>query len=144
MTEFGDPRLPARFWAKVQVAESGCWEWTGACNSKGYGCTRIGGRTGKTVSTHRLVLDDIPDGMHVDHLCQVKVCCNPAHLEIVTARVNAQRASAKVICIRGHRIAGDNLRISKRGRRQCIQCCRDDNKAYRARRREPVELAAAA
>jgi hypothetical protein len=34
----------------------------------------------------------IPTGLHLDHLCGVKRCVNPAHLEPVTPAVNARRA----------------------------------------------------
>lgn len=34
--EFGDPRLPARFWTKVQPKANGCWHWTGEISAYGY------------------------------------------------------------------------------------------------------------
>lgn len=46
--------------------------------------------------THRAAYEihvgPIPEGLTLDHLCCVKACCNPAHLEPVTALENYRRA----------------------------------------------------
>lgn len=39
----------------------------------------------------------IPLGMEVDHLCTVKRCCHPDHLEVVTCGENKRRAHARRI-----------------------------------------------
>jgi hypothetical protein len=135
MITFGDLRLPGRFWAKVQILDSECWQWTGALNSKGYGSVGAGGRNNQ-VSTHRYVLlatTEIPDGMQVDHLCRNKACCNPSHLEIVTQAVNMQRAMRRVHCANGHLMSGDNIRMTTRGRRVCVTCARRWNRESAAR-----------
>src|SRR5690606_13797613 len=79
--------LTDRFWKKVTKTEADCWEWTGALNSRGYGCVGI---DSKRYLTHRVAYEalvgPIPEGLTIDHLCRNKVCCNPAHLEPVTAR----------------------------------------------------------
>jgi hypothetical protein len=148
--EFGDPRLPERFWAKLGIdSETECWNWTGCLNSRGYGCIGVGSaRTGKRYLTHRFVLmavTDVPPDRQVDHLCLNKRCCNPAHLEVVTQTVNQQRASRRLHCVNGHLMSGDNIRFSKRGRRQCVTCCRESNRDYRARvKARPADLAVAA
>lgn len=71
-----------------------CWIWLGATNSRGYGY-----RTGKALRpalTHRYFYEwfkgPIPDGLTIDHLCRNKRCCNPAHMEPVTAEENTSRA----------------------------------------------------
>lgn len=94
VTMLGHPDLPPRFWAKVDAgAGDGCWLWTGAVTSRGYGCFVYDGRCWLT---HRLIyttlVGTIPDGYTIDHLCRVKTCVNPAHLEPVTLRENIARA----------------------------------------------------
>ena len=93
--EFGDPRLPLTFWAKVEVAPSGCWAWRRAKNSKGYGCFAIDGRV---QLVHRIayaaLVGLIPDGLTIDHLCHERTCVRPEHLEVVTLRENVRRAHA--------------------------------------------------
>lgn len=75
---------------------SGCWLWTGPYHLKGYGHFSIGG---KCVMAHRFSYEAergaIPTGLVLDHLCEVKECVNPAHLEPVTNRVNCRRTRAR-------------------------------------------------
>lgn len=87
---FGDD--DARFRSKVDRAET-CWLWTGALNNSGYGTIKI---NGVTVGAHRhsfeLAGRVIPDGLDLDHLCSVRRCVNPDHLEPVTRAENLRRA----------------------------------------------------
>ena len=80
-----------RFWANVDRSES-CWLWTGSL-SRGYGQVMMHGRM---VRAHRyayeLLVGSIPTGLTIDHLCHVKNCVNPAHLEPVTQSENMRRA----------------------------------------------------
>lgn len=86
-----------RFLAKIQADASGCWLWTGAPNSKGYGCLVLRKRAWLA---HRLAyvlaFGSIPDDYQVDHVwaagCRHRNCVNPAHLEAVTASVNTRRS----------------------------------------------------
>lgn len=80
-----------------------CWEWMGGCtNGAGYGRSYVGSHSGGDfhhVYVHRFVYEyfhgPIPDGMHVDHLCFNRACCNPDHLEAVSPAVNMSRAWAR-------------------------------------------------
>lgn len=106
---------------------SGCWLWMGACNSKGYG------RLGASEMAHRAVLRTlgtiVPDGLEVDHLCRVRSCVNPAHLDIVTHQINLSRKPVPPTCPLGH----SNFSI-RRGKRECLECGRiRSNAAYRLR-----------
>ena len=98
--------LPARFANKIQIDGWGHWLWTGVV-VKGYGKTRheiafapwsLNGkpRGGRQMASHRVVYELlvglIPDGLLIDHRCEVKLCCNPDHLEAVTRSVNGLRA----------------------------------------------------
>lgn len=76
-----------------------CLVWTGATRPLGYGV--IGGsRDGKNWydSPHRiaymLAFGPIPEGLHIDHLCGERLCCEPSHLEAVTQAENNRRANA--------------------------------------------------
>ena len=148
--EFGDARLPERFWRKVVIdGESGCWVWTGYRNEGGYGYFNVTHSKKALVHRHayEVLTGPIPWRMQVDHVralgCTSRACCNPRHLECVTPRENLRRATlfppplaavhrAKTHCPQGHPYCGENL-IVRYGRRYCRECNRDEK---RRRRRE--------
>jgi hypothetical protein len=76
------------------VNEHGCWIWQLARNSGGYG-VKWDRQERRLVLAHRWHFErlngPISDGLQVDHLCKVRLCVNPAHLEAVTPRVNNER-----------------------------------------------------
>lgn len=86
--------LEARLWSKVdKTGPGGCWLWIGTINGAGYGTFRL---NGETIGAHRAVYEHvvgpIPAGLHIDHLCRVRNCVNPEHLEPVTPSENIRRA----------------------------------------------------
>jgi len=103
---------------------SPCWIWWGASLSNGYGKVTV---NYKTLLVHRFVYESligpIPEGLQLDHVCENKLCVNPAHLEPVTCKINMERRSAsKTHCINGHPYIEENIYIRKDGRRQCRVC----------------------
>lgn len=78
-----------------RVPETGCWLWLGELNRNGYGRLSV---RGKKQMVHRLsytlAFGGIPQGRILDHLCRVRCCCNPHHLEPVTVKENTVRGEA--------------------------------------------------
>ncbi|MFF4489471.1 HNH endonuclease signature motif containing protein [Streptomyces sp. NPDC001544] len=133
-----------RFWSKVEKTAT-CWLWTAYKNANGYGRFNSGGRHGRIVFAHRWAYEQrfgaIPEGLALDHLCRVRHCVNPEHLEPVTSRTNtmrgetiAARHATKTHCDNGHEYTPENTRISTGGRRCCRACVREFNRARRARK----------
>lgn len=93
----GEPR--ARFihghngTSSYVVDENGCWLWQGCLNVRGYGQLGKGSRAAHRVFYERHV-GPIPEGLTIDHLCRVRHCVNPAHMEPVTVAENVRRGSA--------------------------------------------------
>lgn len=96
------PTTEERFWSKVDKDGplpkwapflGPCWLWTAGLFPEDYGCFKL---DGKSRLTHRLsyewLVGPIPDGLELDHLCRVRPCCNPDHLEPVTSAENIYRA----------------------------------------------------
>ena len=137
----GRPRIPlAERMEKYTVPEpmSGCWLWTGALTYDGYGYigTRpLGaGRRITNIRAHRLAYElrfgPIPDGLVIDHLCRVRCCVNPDHMEAVTQQENLWRSplvggGAMLACAFGHEWTKESTlvaRINGRPMRFCLTC----------------------
>lgn len=117
------------FWRHVRQ-EGECWIWHGSIAATGYGKYGTVGLPAHRVA-YELMVAEIPDGLHLDHLCRVRRCVNPAHLDPVTPKVNAVRrdaalgvGSAKTQCPSGHAYTPENT-AHRNGRRHCRACDRD-------------------
>lgn len=129
--------LPGRLRAKIRLESPPadpcarpvpglCWTWTAAVNNRGYGYTSFGRSNRWLVHrwTYTQFVGPIPDGLEIDHLCRNIRCCNPAHLEPVTVKVNQERGVRRQAthCQRGHEFSGHNLIVTTDGRRECRAC----------------------
>lgn len=100
----------------IPEPNSGCWIWMRGISSTGYGAFCI---DGKTYGAHRISYElykgAIPIRKQLDHLCRVRSCVNPDHLEIVTRKENLRRGESfsglnykKTHCIHGHKFSREN------------------------------------
>lgn len=114
-----------RFWAKVNKTET-CWLWT-ASRKGSYGGFKI---EGKTVYAHRFayerIVGAIPANRELDHLCRVRNCVKPEHLELVTHAENMIRSisppafhARKTHCPKGHPYNLFNTYFDARNYRYC-------------------------
>jgi hypothetical protein len=143
-----DDRTLARFLGKVNQhgplsarrPDLGpCWLWKPAGSIGGYGQFGI---KGKMRLAHRVSHEHfngaIPPKWTVDHLCCIRNCVRPGHLEAVTLAENLRRARAwddyegpgaynrsKTHCPNGHPYSGDNLHVRANGKRDCRACARE-------------------
>lgn len=139
-----------KFWANVSPEpNSGCWIWAGTTQRNGYGHHRYGGRGGPSELAHRFSYrihkGEIPNGFDLDHLCRVRCCVNPDHLEPVTRKENINRSGLvgkwkrelgakrpwliKTHCRYGHK------KEEKYGAMFCVECARISD---RKRKRSPT------
>lgn len=131
-----------RFWSYVDksAGPTACWVWTGGLTPDGYGRLNVSRRLERA---HRLawlyLVGPVTKGMVLDHTCHNadrscaggsscvhRRCVNPAHLEMVTNRVNARRGAKGRIesCTHGHDYDEANTYYDRLGHRACRTCHR--------------------
>lgn len=126
-----------RFWAKVDKrGPDECWIWQAAVNKvTGYGTTTNDGRTmGAHRAAYLLAVGPIPEGLTLDHSCNVRTCVNPAHLSPCTTQVNTALAvERRKACRRGHSREG-NIYLDPNGTARCRPCNTLKAQEYRLRK----------
>jgi len=134
---------------------AGCVEWAApeglatrclvptwkARDGGGYARVRVAGRM---VMAHRYAYElaegPIPAGLDLDHLCRIRECVQPAHLEPVTRRENTIRGD----CFKGdqdtfgcgHARTAANKRANRKPGGQCRECKLKGDAAAKEIRRE--------
>lgn len=129
--------LKDRIKSNTTINERGCWVWQRHITPNGYGVISV---NGKSSSAHRtsytLFKGRIPEGFQIDHLCKVRSCVNPKHLEAVTAKENvrrsnsyAQQEASRTHCKYGHEFTPNNIYKASQGNgRNCRTCMRNRTK----------------
>jgi HNH endonuclease len=151
---------PASFWAKTRFEDRGyrtpCIIFTGTIAGNGYGVVTLAGGQRKA---HRVAYEAVNGPVPIcaetrkpfplDHLCRVRCCVNPDHLEPVTDGINVLRGisphasnARKTHCGKGHEFTPENTRIDTAGHRQCRACRRAYEKKRHAARRLRVRALA--
>jgi hypothetical protein len=127
----------------IPIPETGCWIWARSVSGGGYANIRI---NGKQSVAHRVAYEalrgPIPEGMTLDHLCRVRCCVNPDHMDPVTMQENILRGvsvvavnAGKTHCKNGHEFTDDNT-IRVPAGRQCRICVARRERESAARRRQ--------
>lgn len=134
---------------KIKIDDNGCWVWQAGLSSQGYGVYK---KQGAHRVIYKMYKGDIPEGLTLDHLCRVRNCVNPDHLEPVTQAENNRRGDhsncgehlaevqrKKTHCPQGHEYNENNTRYdytSTRGvrARRCKQCDIDKAKRYKEKK----------
>ena len=108
-----------------------CIVWPGRLSPEGY--ARVGPKYVHTM-IYEANVGPIPEGHEPDHLCRVRACIQPKHLEAVPKRENIRRGESpsgknarKTHCHNGHPFDDLNTRWRKDrpGTRECRRCQAD-------------------
>lgn len=113
--------LPLAFRRNIAPGRGNCWLWRRSKSPDGYGWASFKNRT---YQAHRLsyllVVGPVPEGTHLDHLCRVRHCVNPEHLEPVSPAENLRRSEFTPAgvkkCVKGHELTYSY------GQRRCMVC----------------------
>lgn len=128
----------------------GCWLYTGSLAADGYARVKDAG-SDLALLVHRVTYEEltgpIPDGLVLDHLCRVRNCVNPEHLEPVTGAENIRRGvrarlGERTHCAEGHEFTPENTAFQRRTTKSgvtmtplCRTCKNTYGRAFDRRRR---------
>lgn len=131
--------IRARFFDKtIPEPNTGCWLWLGPLNELGYGrASLMGKRRLAHRASYEMTKGPIPAGLEIDHICRVRCCVNPDHLEPVTSRENSLRAIRRLAlagllpgaatdthCMYGHELRSAGQYSAPHRGVGCMQCAR--------------------
>lgn len=128
-----------RFWMKVdRRGPDKCWLWTAkSVTREGFGLFRVSPDKLMRADhfSYELQVEPISEGLTLRHLCEQRVCVNPAHLSLMTLAEHNRLASLAGIAVSAakrreaefcnsgkHRFTPENTRIDSRGNRLCKAC----------------------
>lgn len=119
----------------VPEPNSGCYLWLGALSTDGYAQISHNGRNRNAhIIAYELAKGPVPDGLQIDHLCRIRCCVNPDHLEAVTSQINNIRGLAPMAvrernaqnysptCPYGHTDIVRSVRKDGRLQKECRTC----------------------
>jgi hypothetical protein len=137
---------------RVTLDDAGCWVVAAGGTPDGYKYLTC---NGVTDYAHRLSYEQhvgpIPSGHEVDHLCRNRACCNPEHLEAISAGENRRRAhavryghdAAADVCVNGHEWSEtERWTTGRNGKpvRYCSTCVVDGARVRRQARRLGLQI----
>lgn len=107
-----------------------CWMWNGAKDKDGYGTFCYNTKKEKVHRiSYKLWMGELDPTLTIDHLCNIRSCCNPTHLQQVTIKRNVLRSNGltainkrKTHCIHGHPFSPQNTYLYRGTHRQCKTC----------------------
>lgn len=136
--------------ARSEDADDDCRLWTGPLTNAGYGrltwvCDEGYLIRGAHRLAYHLFVAPVPADrlLSIDHLCRVRHCVNPAHLELVRQRENVMRSpiavgainARKTHCAQGHPYNEENTyTYTFKTRATTVRVCRTCRRAYYERR----------
>lgn len=135
-------RLISRVVETPGPLDTPCWITNCRTTKRGYAMIDQGDRSHRV---HRVTYEasrgPVPQGLELDHLCRVRACCNPQHLEAVTHQENMRRAfeatgtgTYATHCLAGHEFTPATT-LPNHGGRSCRVCHWRRMKEYHARLR---------
>jgi hypothetical protein len=131
--------LPLHIARNIGPGDGGCWLWTRSKSPDGYGWASYKGRTCQAHRlVYRLLVGEPSAGLVTDHLCRVRHCVNPAHMEMVTPIENLRRGYGWAYrltldhCPNNHPYTEANTHVRANGYRCCRICQRARNDKARA------------
>lgn len=148
-------RLTIAALLNYSIDDNGCWNYTGAINSTGYGIfTMYENKEQKTFSPHRASLAKKLNKAYEElnfacHTCDNKACINPDHLFEGSPKDNIMDASRKgrlrnqqyEDCPQGHPYNEENTRIEIKSEGKKQRHCRVCDREANHRRDEKARLA---
>jgi len=114
-----------RLMSYIDIDDTGCWLWTASVTPAGYGRLNIDGRIEAAHRVMWVIWNDaaIPSDRELDHMCRVRRCVNPAHLDLVTHGENVRRGHAVRLTGCDHP-RSDRVVVAGRGVVGCRACMR--------------------
>lgn len=146
--------LPPFFAKRIRVTDEGCWYWLSSWNEQNYAITRHHGKTQRVARLVFTMCKGVPprytielvchtnSDCHAGNDCPHRRCVNPAHMiDMPFARNSALQHPnnrLKMECAEGHALTPDNVYVSPKGWRQCLECRRVTWRKYREANRDKV------
>jgi HNH endonuclease len=131
----------------IPEPNSGCWIWLFQVDRDGYARARVNGKAHQHVArvSYECVNGPLPPGLVPDHLCRVRPCVNPSHVEPVTPLENLIRGRAPAVtrarhaaqthCKHGHEYTLENTYWQPKKGKADQRVCRECNRAKARLRR---------
>lgn len=124
----------------------GCWEWQGSKDVGGYAKFSQGEQSVFAMrAMFEFLIEPIPIGHVIDHICRNRACVNPYHVEPVTQRENIVRGESfvgynarKTHCKFGHAFTKENTRLRwRRMYKEKFGWARECKTCYLKKRKNP-------